>query len=154
MYVKYGSEDSFRGLLIDEVNNLDLEDAQGYEIISEEEYESLRRRMNDPKSYFTSTGALLSEKGKKLYDEITSILEELRNKEENRLLSFFVTKFKKEMELGIINRNDLSLEMEYTKVPDNLKEEIVFQIDKEIPHSPANLSEAERRYKEFMEKNA
>lgn len=156
VYVKYGSESSFRGLRVEELEDYQVDDFQNCEIISEEEYNSYLNRINNRDGYFTSTGALLNKEGKRLYDEIISIQDEIRNEEYNKELSFFITKFKKEIELGIFDTNNIRLAIRCVKGADKFEKEILSEfgiVESENIRNTKSSGGARERYKNFVMNN-
>lgn len=110
-YLKYGSEDSEKGLFLSVVDS-NFSDEVGVEI-SEEEYLRFLSLMKSEDASFTEEGGYLSRKGKKLYNESISKIVSKDKERNKKIINYYLKRIKRELELGIIDFEDLDIVFDY-----------------------------------------
>ncbi len=130
-YFKLGDPNSSQGLkLYTKDSDSIIQSGRHGEIeITKEEYEYLQQRFSDPLTPRTESGAFLSlEAAQKVYEEEDEDIR-LYEEEQERRASFFARKFAKEMELGIITKEDIPFYISINLFSSELRKRILEKLN-------------------------
>lgn len=130
-YFKLGDPNTPQGLkLYTKDSDSEIQNGIHGEIeITKEEYEYLRQKFSDPLTPKSESGGFLTpEAAQKLYEEEDEDIR-LYEEEQERRASFFARKFAKEMELGIISKEDIPFYISINLFSSELRKRILEKLN-------------------------